>query len=197
MEALRPFRVPLQARPAADPQPLPYLRADLPITARLDLKLEVFLSTARMRAIARSSSPQRRQSSRSLLDLRADDCPSHQQRLQSRRRRPDRQWNCFWPRENRHEAACLKSRERGAAPIQSSERRDCALSSKMATKLFLRDFARGKAFPRISLGECRGRFCRLPGQVDSRPTGERFFAVLHRFRLAIRIGATGKMQKEK
>jgi fumarylacetoacetase len=50
-EALAPFRVPATARPAGDPDPLPYLtdRVDQH-TGGLDLQLEVLLSSARMRA---------------------------------------------------------------------------------------------------------------------------------------------------
>ena len=50
MEALAPFRVPAFARPAGDPAPLPYLFDSSDQEAGgLDLQLEVFLSSARMR----------------------------------------------------------------------------------------------------------------------------------------------------
>ena len=50
MEALAPFRMPAFARPAGDPQPLPYLvdEADQ-AGGGIDMKLEVLLSSARMR----------------------------------------------------------------------------------------------------------------------------------------------------
>jgi fumarylacetoacetase len=51
MEALAPFRVPAFTRPSGDPQPLPYL--DSPWESAhggIDLTLEVWLSSARMRA---------------------------------------------------------------------------------------------------------------------------------------------------
>ncbi len=51
MEALAPFRVPAFARPAGDPEPLPYL--DAPAVRErggVDLTLEVLLQSARMRA---------------------------------------------------------------------------------------------------------------------------------------------------
>jgi fumarylacetoacetase len=47
-EALAPFRKPMPARPAGDPQPLPYL--DDPGGSALGIELEVTLSTAQMRA---------------------------------------------------------------------------------------------------------------------------------------------------
>jgi fumarylacetoacetase len=50
LEALAPFRTPW-SRPAADPQPLPYLDCDeLRRTGAFDIQLEVWLQTARMRA---------------------------------------------------------------------------------------------------------------------------------------------------
>ncbi|MGB9151926.1 MAG: fumarylacetoacetase [Alphaproteobacteria bacterium] len=50
MEALAPFRAAAFARPEGDPQPLPYLLdADNQKFGGLDLKLEVLLSSARMR----------------------------------------------------------------------------------------------------------------------------------------------------
>ena len=50
LEALAPFRVPF-TRPAEDPQPLPYLDSSINReTGGLDIQLEVFLQSARMRA---------------------------------------------------------------------------------------------------------------------------------------------------
>ena len=49
-EALAPFRKPMPARPAGDPEPLPYLREPKPEWAGLAIQLEVTLSTERMRA---------------------------------------------------------------------------------------------------------------------------------------------------
>jgi fumarylacetoacetase len=54
LEALAPFRVPW-TRPADDPQPLPYLdSAALRVSGALDVQLEVFLETGRMRAMGQS-----------------------------------------------------------------------------------------------------------------------------------------------
>jgi fumarylacetoacetase len=50
LDALAPFRAPLAARPADDPQPLPYLTSPRVSDAgAFDIALEVYLSTARMR----------------------------------------------------------------------------------------------------------------------------------------------------
>jgi len=50
MEALAPFRVPAFRRPPGDPEPLPYLRSEHNSAAGgLDIVVEVFLASARMR----------------------------------------------------------------------------------------------------------------------------------------------------
>ena len=55
MEALAPFRAPLQ-RPAGDPQPLPYLDAPADRAAgALDITVEVWLQTAAMRAAGQAA----------------------------------------------------------------------------------------------------------------------------------------------
>ncbi|MCB2066575.1 MAG: fumarylacetoacetase [Erythrobacter sp.] len=51
MDALAPFRVPQPARPAGDPAPLPYLLdAEDQAHGALDVQMEVWLSTVKMRA---------------------------------------------------------------------------------------------------------------------------------------------------
>ena len=56
LEALAPFRVPALTRPAGDPQPLPHLYSEANReSGGIDITLEVFLSTEKMRA-ARSAS---------------------------------------------------------------------------------------------------------------------------------------------
>jgi fumarylacetoacetase len=51
MEALEPYRVPAFPRPLGDPAPLPHLdSADTRIRGGLDVTVEVYLTTARMRA---------------------------------------------------------------------------------------------------------------------------------------------------
>jgi fumarylacetoacetase len=58
MEALEPFRVPPGARPEGDPRPLPYLSDEETIKrGAVDITVEVYLSTAEMRA--RAMPPQR------------------------------------------------------------------------------------------------------------------------------------------
>ena len=51
LDALAPFRAPARARPAGDPTPLPYLEsAENAALGALDIQLEVWLRSARMRA---------------------------------------------------------------------------------------------------------------------------------------------------
>ncbi|HTX77194.1 MAG TPA: fumarylacetoacetase [Terracidiphilus sp.] len=49
LEALAPYRVPIAARPSADPAPLPYLASPSAQRDAIDLQLEVFLETQQMR----------------------------------------------------------------------------------------------------------------------------------------------------
>ena len=50
MEALAPFRAPLAARPPGDPEPLPHLSDPVNLASgALDVRMEAFLRTARMR----------------------------------------------------------------------------------------------------------------------------------------------------
>jgi fumarylacetoacetase len=49
LEALAPFRVPAFERPRGDPAPLPYLASPAPERAGIDLTLEVYLESRRMR----------------------------------------------------------------------------------------------------------------------------------------------------
>ncbi len=56
MEALEPFRVPAYARPAGDPEPLPYLNSPAGRQrGGIDLTLEVYIQSARMDAPVRLS----------------------------------------------------------------------------------------------------------------------------------------------
>jgi fumarylacetoacetase len=48
-EALAPFRVPGPPRPEGDPEPLEYLRSATPEKGALDLQIEVFISSQKMR----------------------------------------------------------------------------------------------------------------------------------------------------
>ena len=49
-EALAPFRVPLPERPPGDPQPLDYLQSRETYPAAIDIKIEVYLQSAKMRS---------------------------------------------------------------------------------------------------------------------------------------------------
>ncbi len=85
LEALAPFRVPW-SRPADEPPPLAYLDdAAVRAAGAIDIQLEVWLETARMRAAQRAAAaPVARELSRLLVDDRADARAPHGQRLQPR-----------------------------------------------------------------------------------------------------------------
>jgi fumarylacetoacetase len=50
LEALAPYRVPAAERPKEDPAPLPYLSSENPSLAGIDVAVEVFLQSEKMRA---------------------------------------------------------------------------------------------------------------------------------------------------
>ena len=85
LEALAPFRAPW-TRPAEDPQPLPYLEgAGVAGRGSIDMRLEVWLETERMRAEgAGAGAPVPFDFSGFLLERRAVGCAPHRQWMQPR-----------------------------------------------------------------------------------------------------------------
>ena len=84
MEALAPFRAPAFARPPGDPAPLAYLASEQDRQqGGIDLKLEVYFRSSRMREAADAVRLSRSNLRAALLDRRAVADPSCKQRLQS------------------------------------------------------------------------------------------------------------------
>ena len=84
MEALAPFRVPIASRPEGDPEPLPYLTSSNGASAAIDLKLEVYISTAAMRRSSLiTNAIELSEPAGYLLVVRTDGDASREQRLQS------------------------------------------------------------------------------------------------------------------
>ena len=129
-----PRRRPPRARPATR-APLPYLTApDDQARGAFDVTVEVWLSSARMRAegvapAAAEPRPRRRP----LLDPGPDAGPPHQQRLQPRARRPVRERHDLRPgqREPRLPARAHLARRRAA---HAPDRRDPRRSWRTATR---------------------------------------------------------------
>ena len=156
MEALQPFRTSSCLRPMSDPQPLAYLADSLNAQAGgIDMTLEVFLSTARMRAD--SLSPVRL-SAGNLHDLywtfgqmiahhTSNGCNLVEGDLVA-------SGTVSGPHEG-SEGSLLEITRRGASPL-------CLPNGEVRTfledgdEVIFKGFCEKIGFPRISLGECKG-----------------------------------------
>jgi fumarylacetoacetase len=153
MEALLPFRVTPAPRPPDDPQPLPYLAGTAPDA--IDLTVEVFLTTARMRE---ASQAPHRLSSGNLRDLfwtfpqmiahhTSNGCNLIEGDLLA-------SGTISGPQEGT-QGCLLEITQRGANPIQlpNGEQRTFLLDGD---EIILHAHCEKPGYPRISFGECRG-----------------------------------------
>jgi fumarylacetoacetase len=156
MEALQPFRISQCSRPTGDPQPLAYL-ADLSDaqTGSIDMTLEVFLSTALMRAD--SLSPVRL-STGNLHDLywtfaqmiahhTSNGCNLVEGDLLA-------SGTVSGLREG-SEGSMLEITRRGASPLRFPNG-EARTFLEAGDEVVFKGFCEKIGFPRISLGECRG-----------------------------------------
>ena len=133
LDALAPFRAPF-ARPAGDPQPLPYLTSPRNrASGAFDIALEVLLQTARMRD---AGAPAQRADAvelpRQLLDARAARRASHGQRLQPAAGRSARHRHAVGPGRQDRAARCSSCPPAASSRCASPTARRAA-SSKTAT----------------------------------------------------------------
>ena len=121
LDALEPFRRPMEPRAPSDPQPLPHLAGD---ASTFDIRLEVWLRSARM---AEPVCISRGQFHLDVLEPRPDGGAPRLQRLQSAAGRPDRQRDGERAGEvkprvpagthlARHRAASVAGRHQAAVP---------------------------------------------------------------------------------
>jgi fumarylacetoacetase len=155
MEALQPFRISSCSRPTGDPQPLAYLADSLNAQAGIDMTLEVFLSTACMRA---DSLPPVRLSTGNLSNLywtfaqmiahhTSNGCNLVEGDLLA-------SGTISGPHEG-SEGSLLEIARRGASPL-SLHNGEVRTFLEDGDEVILRGFCEKIGFPRISLGECRG-----------------------------------------
>ncbi len=157
MEALGPFRAPAFARPEGDPQPLPYLSA--PGSGErggLDVTLEVWLSSRRMRA---EGTPPVRVSHGNLRDLywTPAQLVTHHASNGCNLRPGDLLATGTVSGATRDAAGCLlEITRRGADPLAlpGGEMRRFLEDGDEVT---LRGFCEREGAARIGFGECRGR----------------------------------------
>lgn len=156
LEALRPYRVPAFARPAGDPQPLPYL-ADENDAARggIDLRLEVALLTRVMRETGQPPAVVSRSRLRSLYWTLAQMLTHHASNG-CNLRPGDLLASGTVSGPDRSERGCLLELTwRGSEPLAlpSGETRRFL---EDGDEVILRGHCEREGFARIGFGECRG-----------------------------------------
>ncbi|SDR88605.1 fumarylacetoacetase [Opitutus sp. GAS368] len=156
LEALAPFRVPAFTRPSGDPAPLSYL-ADAGDAAHggLDLTLEAWLTTARMRA---AGQPAHRLSSGNFREMywTLAQLLGHHASNGCNLRPGDLLGSGTVSGPTRDSLGCLlELTRRGAEPLRlpGGEERGFLQDGD---EVILRGFAERAGFRRIGLGECRG-----------------------------------------
>ena len=153
MEALLPYRVEPERRAPNDPEPLPYLTEPTPTT--IDLTLEVFLTTARMREASQTPF---RLSTGNLRDLywTFPQMIAHHTSNGCNLLPGDLIASGTISGPNPGSQGCLlEITQRGANPIQlpNGEQRSFLQDGD---EVILRAFCEKPGLPRISFGECRG-----------------------------------------
>jgi fumarylacetoacetase len=165
IEALQPFRVPPYERPPGDPHPLSYLAdSSHAKTGGVDMTLEVFLSTARMRA---DLLPPVRLSTGNLRDLywtfaqmiahhTSNGCNLVEGDLLA-------SGTVSGPRKD-SQGSLLEITRRGASPLHLANG-EVRSFLEDGDEVIFKGFCEKIGFPRISLGECRGTI--VPGSQAS------------------------------
>jgi fumarylacetoacetase len=155
MDALMPFRVPLAPRPAGDPEPLPYLTSSDARHAAIDLKLEVHISTAVMRA---TGMPPMRLSSANLRDIYwsfAQMVTHHASNGCNLMVGDLIASGTVSGAERGTQGSLLEMTSRGVIPVQLPSGEARAFLED-GDEIILSGFCERDGLPRIGLGECRG-----------------------------------------
>ena len=164
-EALAPFRVPVMARSAGDPEPLPYLRDDEDaVRGGIDLELEVWLRTRAMRE--RGDAPTRLSRAR-FADMywTMGQMLTHHASNGCNLRPGDLLASGTVSGPEKSARGCmLELTSRGAEPVAlpDGERRSFL---EDGDELILRGACARDGFARIGFGECRGTI--LPAPTDA------------------------------
>lgn len=156
MDALEPFRVPAFARAEGDPEPLPYLGApENSARGGIDLKLEAWLRTARMRA---ENAPPVRLSQGNLRDLywTLAQMLTHHASNGCNLQSGDLLASGTVSGATPDSLGCmLEITRRGAEPLQLTNG-ETRKSLEDGDEITLRGYCERDGYPRIGFGECRG-----------------------------------------
>lgn len=165
MEALEPYRVPLAARASGDPQPLPYLSSRDGAAQGVDVHLEVYLRTQKMReqkveAVRLSSG-----SAKELYWTFAQMVTHHTSNGCNLRTGDLLASGTISGPQPGSQGCLLEITRRGAEPMKlpSGEQRSFLEDGDEIT---FRGFCERDGLPRLSLGECQGII--VPATLSSR-----------------------------
>jgi len=158
MDALEPYRVPLRPRSDGDPEPLPYL-AEPPWMARksgLDIQLEVYLSTARMREASIEPVRLSRGNLRELYWSFGQMIAHHTSNGCNLVAGDLIASGTVSGAEDGSLGCLLEITRRGAAPVKLPSGEERAFLED-GDEVVMRGYCEREGLPRVSFGECCGR----------------------------------------
>jgi fumarylacetoacetase len=165
MDALAPYRAPLVARADGDPEPLPYLSPQNSGQQGIDLQLEVYLTTRKMRDASLDAVRLSTVSARELYWSFAQMVAHHTSNGCNLRTGDLLASGTISGPQPGSQGSLLEITRRGAEPLklQSGEERGFLEDGDEVT---LRGFCEREGLPRISLGECKGMI--IPATLSTR-----------------------------
>jgi fumarylacetoacetase len=165
MEALAPYRVQLAARAEGDPQPLPYLASRKNREQGIDVQLEVYLSTQKMRDASLKPVRLSCVSAKELYWSFAQMVAHHTSNGCNLRTGDLLASGTISGPRPGSQGSLLEITRRGAEPLKlaSGEERSFLEDGDEVT---LKGFCERQGLPRISLGECKGMI--IPATLSSR-----------------------------
>ena len=165
MDALAPYRVPLAARAAGDPQPMPYLASRNSEEQGIDIHLEAYLTTQKMRDESRNPVRLSHVSAKDLYWSFAQMIAHHTSNGCNLRTGDLLASGAISGPEANSRGSLLEITRRGAEPLKlpSGEERSFLEDGDEVT---IRGFCEREGLPRISLGECKGMV--IPASLLSR-----------------------------
>ncbi len=164
MDALAPYRVPLARRAESDPQPLPYLASRNSGEQGIDIQLEVYLTTQKMRDESRNPVRLSHVSAKDLYWSFAQLIAHHTSNGCNLRTGDLLASGTISGPEPDSRGSLLEITRRGVDPLKlpSGEERSFLEDGDEVT---IRGFCQREGLPRISLGECKGMI--IPANLPS------------------------------
>ena len=165
MDALAPYRMPLASRAEGDPQPLPYLAARKSGEQGIDVQLEVYLTTQKMRDARLDPVRLSGVSAKELYWSFAQMVAHHTSNGCNLRTGDLLASGTISGPQTGSQGSLLEITRRGAEPLKlpSGEERGFLEDGDEVT---FRGFCEAEGLPRISVGECKGMI--IPASLFNR-----------------------------